>query len=372
MVSHAQRRTELRPHGITAPACHHCYWFKDCGGYQAERSMQTCFEATCCEYTGKDKSQCNAICPYKHDFADWLSDIGGLRFDDIPSLTQPDLELPLYVPVIDHPSRRLNPLSWPIVGLNTSGVLRVRRKESGFGAVAETPADLRSAFRVATDSRVIMCGIGKDQKLERYWENRLVAEAPAQLSRLGVDAAIGPNFSHFLGVPRTDNLFNRRRQLLCLAELHRAGVPIIPHLSAVMPEDWRFWRDFLERNPSLRFVAVEFQTGNKNPPQGRKAIDNLEAIQRRIKRPLHPVIVGGGQFVKYVAARFRSFTLMDSTPFAKALRRQWFDRSAGKQPWRQGFRLIGQDVDEYLRGNVAGYSEWIREQVASANNGRPL
>src|SRR5690606_41634023 len=76
------------------------------------------------------------------------------------------------------------------------------------------------------------------------------------------------------------SLFNRRRQLLCLAELHRAGVPIIPHLSAVMPEDWRFWRDFLERNPSLRFVAVEFQTGNKNPPQGRSE-EHTSELQSR-------------------------------------------------------------------------------------------
>src|SRR5690606_22502503 len=112
MVSSAQRRNELRPHGVTAPACRKCYWFKDCGGYQAERSMQTCFEATCCEYTGKDKSQCNAVCPHKNDFADWLADTGGLRFDDTPSLHQPEFDLPLYVPVIDHASRRLAPFSW--------------------------------------------------------------------------------------------------------------------------------------------------------------------------------------------------------------------------------------------------------------------
>ncbi|MCA9112022.1 MAG: DUF4417 domain-containing protein [Planctomycetaceae bacterium] len=331
--------------------------------------MQTCFEATCCEYTGKDKSQCNAVCPHKNDFADWLADTGGLRFDDTPSFHQPEFDLPLYVPVIDHASRRLAHFSWPVVSLNTSRVLGMRRGDAcGFGAVAETPSDLRHAFRVTPESRVIMCGIGKDHRLEPYWENRLVADAPNQLAKLEIDAAIGPNFSHFLGVPRTDNLFNRRRQLLCLDELLRAGVPIIPHLNAVMPEDWRFWRDLLAQNPSLRVVAVEFQTGNKNPVQGRKAIDNLAAIQRQINRPLHPVIVGGGQFVEHVAVRFSTFTLMDSTPFAKALRRQYFDGSAGKSRWCQGFRLLGQDVDEYLLRNVTGYSNWIRERVDVARS----
>lgn len=52
----------------------------------------------------------------------------------------------------------------------------------------------------------------KDLPLERYWADRRCDQAPEQLDRLGVTLAIGPNFSHFLEVPRTDNLFNRERR----------------------------------------------------------------------------------------------------------------------------------------------------------------
>lgn len=367
MVNSAQVRRDLRPHGIIAPACRSCYWFKDCGGFQAERPMATCFEATCCEFRGGDKATCNSVCPYKDDFPDWLSDTHGLSFDDLPSFNQPTLELPHYIPVIDHASRRRKPLAWPVVALNTSSVLRIgRRPGDQYSAVGDSRASIRQAFRVASDCRIVLNGVGRDKHLERYWENRLRSDAPNQLARLGVDAAIGPNFSHFLGVPRTDNLFNRRRQLICLGEMQSSGLPVVPHLNAVMPEDWRFWRILLEKNPTVRYVAVEFQTGNRTPHQGRRAIEHLVQIQTVINRPLHPIIVGGGQFVEYVATRFANFTLMDSMPLLKAMHRQYFDRSAGKNPWRQGFRLIGQDVDDFLLGNVQGYSALIKERIDAA------
>ena len=369
MVSAAQIRRELRPHGITAPACGSCYWFKDCGGYQAERSMETCFDATCCVFRGGNKSLCNSVCPYKADFSAWLSDTHGLSFDDLPSISQPTFELPHYVPVIDHASRRLDPLAWPVVALNMSSVLRIgRRPSSYYHAVGDSPVSIRQAFRIAADSQVFLNGVGKDEYLERYWENRLVSGAPGQLALLGLESAIGPNFSHFLGVPRTDNLYNRRRQLICLGEMQAAGVPVIPHLNAVMPEDWRFWSLFLTRNPEIRYVAVEFQTGNRSPLQGRHAIDCLTRTQAAINRPLHPIVVGGGQFVEYVATRFANFTLMDSMPFSKAMHRQYFELNAGRGSWKQGFKLIGQDVDDFLLENVRNYSAFIKNRIDAAKS----
>ncbi len=367
MVSAAQIRQELRPHGVTAPGCRHCYWFKDCGGFQPERSMQTCFEATCCEFNGRDKALCNSVCPYKPDFPEWLAETHGLSFDDVPSVTQPDLDLPQYVPVIDHASRRRAPLDWPVIALNTSSVLRLSRQTSAeYRAQGTSPAELREAFKLSSTSRVILNSVGRDADLERYWENRLSGDAPSQLARLAIDATISPNFSHFLGVPRTDNLFNRRRQLVCLSEMQSAGLTVIPHLNAVMPDDWRFWRTLLEKNPTLRYVAIEFQTGNKSPRQGKRVIERLVQIQSAIGRPLHPLVVGGGQFTEYFAVRFASFTLLDSMPFAKAMHRQYFDQSAGRQPWSQGFKLIGQDVDDYLLKNIQSYSALVKERTESA------
>jgi hypothetical protein len=184
--------------------------------------------------------------------------------------------------VIHHGYRRAAPLRWPVVALDTYECFRL--SSGTYQAVAESPEELRKAFRLHADTRVVMRGTAKDLALEKYWEFRRGDNAPAQLATLDVLAAVGPNFSHFLGVPRTDNLFNRKRQLICLEELHAAGISPIPHLNAVMPGDWQFWREYLVENPTVSVVAIEFQTGNRNRTQGCKVLENVSRIQQSVGR----------------------------------------------------------------------------------------
>jgi hypothetical protein len=184
------------------------------------------------------------------------------------------------------------------------------------------------------------------------------------MAKLGVSLVIGPNYSHFLGVPRTDNLFNRKRQLICLGEISAAGMSPVPHLSAVQPGDWRFWRTYLGQNETITHVAVEFQTGNKNRTEGRKVIDQMALMQEAVGRALHPLAIGGGQFVEYLAGRFKRFSLIDSKPFMNAVKRHAFDRTAGKYPWRKCPTECGQPIDYGLAQNLAGYAAWIEERAS--------
>lgn len=371
MVSKSQRRAELRPHGITSPACKSCYFFDECGGFQAKRSMATCFEETCCEFTGKDKSKCNSVCPYKTDFAEWVSETKGLHFDNLPIIVQQELNLPYYVPVIYHGSKRRERLDYPVVALDTYRTIRVcGSNENRYRTIANSPETLREQFRIGAQTKVILRGVANDPPLERWWENRLESNAPEQLTRLGIHVAIAPNFSHFLGVPRTDNLFNRRRQLDCLTELADAGICTIPHLSAVMPSDWKFWQHFLKLAPGIQYVAKEFQTGNSNLKEGRKAIEYLANIQDHLKRELHPIGIGAARFTEDFAQRFDHFTIIDSTPFMKTAKaHQRFDLSCGKQPWYPELVLEGMCIDNLLQHNIEKYAAWINERIRTIRLG---
>lgn len=367
MVSNSQLRDDLRPHGITSPACRDCYFFHECGGFQSARSLSTCFDETCCEYTGKDKSTCNSVCPFKPDFSEWLNEVSRFGSKALGGFSQTDINLPYYVPLIEHRYSRTGILDWPIVALDTYDVVRLSgpsRKE--YKAVATNPAELRQKFRIDQRTKVILRGVAKDGPLELWWQNRLVGDAPFQLSKLGISAAVSPNFSHFLGVPRTDNIFNRQRQLICMRELADAGLNALPHLSAVLPGDWGFWEKFLANNSMIKYVAKEFQTGNRNRAEGMKSLTQLERIQNSIGRPLHPIVIGGAQLVEEFARRFERFTLIDSRPFTNAWLRHEFDSMVGKQPWYPRLLLKGQPIDELLLQNLVGYSQWIEARIHSA------
>jgi len=215
---------------------------------------------------------------------------------------------------------------------------------------------------------VILRGVADDRPLERYWSYRRRDEIPQRLGRLGIRLAVGPNFSHFLDFPRHDNLFNRKRQLLCLAEFAEAGLNPVPHLNAAQPGDWRYWARFLTENPSVTVVAVEFETGNRSRCEGLKVVAELARLQRIAGRLLHPLIIGGTQFLEAIAKDFQAASFIDSTPFLKTVyRRSFVDLGlTGKHRWRRSPTLPGESLDSLLIHNLRCYSDWLDSRWAVA------
>ena len=256
--------------------------------------------------------------------------------------------------MIHHRYSRSVPLRVPVVALETYELFRFRNGE--YRLIASSAEELRKYFGLDQSTRIILRGTARDKPLENYWAYRRRDNAAGQLSQLGIDLVIGPNFSHFLGVPRTDNLFNRKRQLICLEELADAGLSAVPHLSAVMPADWRFWANYLRSNEGIRYVAVEFQTGNRTGVEGQKVVNKLAELRKQIGRDIHPIIIGGFQYVEYIAARFRNFTLLDSPPFMNAINRHRLTRGRRGAKWVLDETLPGFGIGDHLANNIKQYS----------------
>jgi hypothetical protein len=274
------------------------------------------------------------VCPNNRHWRRDMRDLAGLRFDNLPPLTQQAVELPLYVPLIDHRNAHREVLDVLVVALKTSEVFRLKGRR--YEAVAPDAAGLRAYFRLAPNTRIILRGTGKPDALELYWQHRQRDRVPDQMARLGVDLVIGPNFCHPLNRVRTETLASRMRQLICLGEMQSAALSPVPHLSAVQPADWSFWHSYLRDRPDIRFVAVEFQTGNKQPGEGRKVIDRLAATQDSLGRKIHLLAIGAGQYVSEVAACVGPFSLIDSVPFMKAVGGHLaFTPERNRPGWRQ-------------------------------------
>ncbi len=359
-MSRDLRIDDLRPCGYVSTTCRNCVFFDRCGGLYNNRPLLNCFDQFCC-----GDGSCDYVCPYKPaDFQKRLREIGGLRFDDIPRLHQSPIDLPAYVPMVHHGYRRSSELCVDTVALDPYTIFR--RRGNAYQSIAADGHDLRRKFRISQHARVILRATSEDPFLERYWSYRITDQVAQRISALNVSLVIGPNYSHFLDAPRTDVLYNRKRQLLCLAELSNAGVSVAPHLSANAPPDWTFWTGFLRENAQIRHVAMNFQTGYKSPREGRKAIDRIERIQSEIGRKLSILAVGGAQFVGYLAQRFDRLTLVDSHAFARSHRRRRFQNQDGARQWEETWTLERQPIDHILQANVESYGNWVAQMSKRA------
>jgi hypothetical protein len=305
------------------------------------------------------------VCPHNANFIPLLREVGGtLEVDMQHPLHQASFIMPWYIPVIDHGYSRQEPLKVPFAALDTYKLFKL--KKGHYQAIADNAEELRAAFKLSRDTRIILRGIAKDPPLEEYWAYRKIDRVPEQLAKLDISLVIGPNFSMFLDVPRLDPIFNRKRQLICLAELADVGISVVPHLSAIMPGDWNFWRQLLTTHSNICYVAKEFQTGNRSRSEGQKAIYNLSSLQQAVGRSLHPLLVGGMQHVELAATAFSRLTVLDSRPFMNAVSRRSFDLDAEHGYWVNTPTGKGQAIDHILRENIARYGSYVDSRIAAA------
>ncbi|QDV85584.1 hypothetical protein TBK1r_45980 [Stieleria magnilauensis] len=362
MASVVRELRDLRPAGVVAPGCTNCPVMDRCGGLQSGLPLFTCFDLNCC-----GKADCDNVCLRHPSYQERLRDIQGFGSSGLGPLHQRPMTLPRYVPMIHHGNKRDQPLCCEVAAIDPYQIMRV--KESRYRAIVSDPAELRRKFKLADDTKIILRGTAKDKPLERYWQYRRRDKVMDALLPLKVSLFIGPNFSQFLDVPRTDNLYNRKRQLLCLSELSAAGISVAPHLSATMPADWKFWSDYLSDNSEVDHVAFNFQTGYRNFKQGMIALRAIESMQQSLGRPLSLVLIGGAQYLGEASSIFDRTTLIDSAPFVKTVKRQrMVETPTGKRSWQRSRTAIGQPLDDLFVDNITQYTDWVNFQTVTGLN----
>ncbi len=330
--------------------CLKCPLLKQCGGYTRAGGGWSCMDrcASC-------DSSCDLVCLKKPgDFVRALLEIDGFDHGGIPALERPADALPRYVPVLQHGFDHEVPLEWAAFPLRALMRFKGRR----YAPIGVSAAEVRVRLGVSDATKILLVATGKDPPIESYWRWRRLHGAPDALAALGLSGAVAPNYSMFLEEPRPQHMFNRKRSLICASEWSAAGIGVVPYLQAVAPADWLYWEAFLREHVEVTHVAKEFQTGLANPERGREAIDNLARLQRLLKRRLHVVAIGAARFRGLLDERFEgSWTLIDSEPFMKAVKRRVAARVDERRV--RWLPALGQDAGDLLFHNVGRYQEWL-------------
>jgi hypothetical protein len=342
------KRLELAP--VAPRGCGVCAFRPTCGGLE-QQAFYGCFDA--CGPCGIEEGTCDYSCPRKRDFwRDWI-EVGGLNPQQRREIPGAVLPLPRYIPMVRHGSRRVHRLESEVVALNTFEVLSARLQCRDRSA-----EDLRERFLISPDAVALLISVNHDRPVESFWEHRSRANLE-ELGRLGIAAVSTPNFSIFDDAPRIHSVRNLWRILRTAEDLADAGVMPILHVNAVCREDWKWWAKQIRRNPAVKYISKEFQTGLRDPQRAADALDGLRRLQDEIGHDLHPIIVGGCRVIRQVARSFREFSLVDSKPFMSTIWRRRIVVEGTTATEVESPTVAGETLDRLLRRNLSSYRKLV-------------
>jgi hypothetical protein len=330
---------------FAATPCSACSELKVCGGLESDNSLFGCLSR--CQTIGKCRT--DWVCPCRLDeYVQRKQEVDGFEFRLNETLHGPQLRMPVYIPKIHHKYRRVSEPSVEFVAISTFSVFKLSSNQ--YASRFASPKAFRQELRVREDANVLLLSIAKDFILEPFWRHH--KEAAPKLTKLNLMGITVPNFSFFNDAPRYHTLYNRKRMVLAAECLSSAGVPVVPHLNAENSTDWDFWESLLREQPHLRYVVKEFKTGNSNREKGIRAIHQLEDLQQKIGRPLHPILVSASQFVEVAAKVFSHFTIIDSAPAMRAINRIRLSVRGDRLVEHAVRTDLGEPVDNLLEKNI--------------------
>jgi Domain of unknown function (DUF4417) len=329
--------------------CQSCFLLDLCGGVYSDWNC----EAECC---GKP-DKCTTACFQSKRFVEVVHDAGGFEINQRWNIGQKRTKLPTYIPHIFHGYRRSTHLAAHTVALTTYDVLR---GFNGGSRQVSTPEELRKKFKISPDARVILLSVGKDHRLERYWEHQDSHKLAERLAALGITYVTAPNYSFPLNVPRPEHLVNRRRTLVSAERLSSAGLSVIPHLNAVTQTDWECWRDFLRDHPQLFYVSLEFQTGLCTVRKAKWHLAQFMNLQEALGRNLHLIAIAGRRHIRFLS-ELPSVSIVDAVPFVKTHKRRRIQFLNNK--WDVRKSEPGESLDQLLQENVDDYKKVVMKKL---------
>lgn len=328
--------------------CQSCVDRAICGGAHKGASFYDCNDYCRCS----NKATCDLVCRGNPaQYVERIREVRGFDLNEVPRITDIDLAaLPSMIPLIEHKSARRSSLGFPIVALPfyslldlDKGVLRYKSRKE----VAEK-------FGIDPRARLVLSGVGRDRKIERYWALSNRPSILAQIGQLDICLATPPNFSVLTDVPRTDNLHAMKRIMIAYSEMAQAGLPTALHVNARTQRDYRRWAEVIAKRGEIKCLAVEFATGAGRGSRLDWHIARLRELATFVDRPLRLIVRGGFRGLELLRLSFDAVTMMDTDAFSKTrCRKRAQFTNSGKLVWRSHPTAPGETLDKLLQHNVA-------------------
>lgn len=255
--------------------CGTCTWAIPCG---AAETAEACLPLWAADDYGGEHALHPAL-PWTHDY---LASVQGPDFSTVRALPVALPPFPQYLPQIR--------VRAGLRGFLDEALYAVRAKEViGRRRHVLPAAALRSQVGLDSGQQLVVMLFDKDEILERLWSEgaRLVPE----LAAAGYDLVVSPSYSTWSPRPRTEFLYNVKRSLVMFSALQMLGAPAVPRVAWSIEPDVRRFAKWLEQNPAVELVALDWST-YRAEEDWRRQLDGFALFDRLTRRHLVYLING--------------------------------------------------------------------------------
>ena len=345
--------------------CRVCPDRETCGGLNVPSAFLNCITDRCC----RRPEDCDSVCRNKPlEFAQRVREVRSFDLGNVARAKRlPTMALPFVVPVLYHGNRRAASLDAVAACVPLHLVAGGRSMAKRFA----TPKALAARFKFKVGTPLVLTGTAPDAHLEAWWglgESQR-GQVIEQLRGLGVELVTTPNFSLFSDQPRWDDLHSIKRIALVHEEFLRGGLRAALHLNARTERDWERWTEYIALRDEVDYVAFEFTTGAGWAERTDWHAAKLEELANAAGRPLHLVLrATRPDVLRRLSEAFRRVTVLDTTAFIKAVKRQRAILSVdGKVKWAPSPTDPKAPIDDLLAHNCSVMATNYADVVAGTS-----
>jgi hypothetical protein len=366
-VRREQRRWDDEETYSLALGCLGCSDKGMCGGQNKRQDGMSCLD-DCCH----TPEACELMCPINTRlFVDMYREVNGFDLQNVPrAAALPSPPLPPYVPLIYHNSNRVGPLEIEAAAIPLH---KLYNKKDG-ALRYKSPAELRNAFGIAKETKLVLVGSGRDQPIENWWRlsSRRI-ELTKELSDLDVSMITSPNYSVFTDVPRYDNLRNIKRIALAWQEIVASGVPSALHMNGRTVQDYRRLSRFMSERTEVTDISFEFRTGGGWGGRRPFHVQHLSRAVSSLRRSINLVMIGGLPSVHYLAPAFERVVYIDTSAFMTAAYRQGlFQGNDGSILKVTASTQRGESIGPLLEANIRAMRRYVENEISASKQRHPI
>lgn len=153
---------------------------------------------------------------------------------------------------------RINERYWPMYAVSIKMLINWRQSMDGHPFKWREKVSARTVCQIPDESKVVLTFTARDSILDWFYLRMKDETIIERLQSWNVDYAFGVNFSHYIEMPRMEQIVNTARTLESIRIMQEAGLRVIPQVQWVDLRDREHWANWLNREKPCA-ISVNIQ-----------------------------------------------------------------------------------------------------------------